>query len=62
LKGWSRPRRLRCSNGATRNGRTWPQSGTPGCSRVEVGMLRLRSEARFAPLTAPLSMTVLSSA
>jgi predicted GIY-YIG superfamily endonuclease len=45
LKGWARaPRKSPCWNAAIRSGKTWPQSGTRGWSRVKVGMLRLRSE------------------
>jgi hypothetical protein len=42
--------------GAIHTGWTWLPSGTRGCVQ-RVGMLRLRSEGRFALLTAPLSMT-----
>jgi predicted GIY-YIG superfamily endonuclease len=51
------PRRSHCSNAATHSGRTWPQRGTRGCNLPKAGMLRLRSEARFALLPTPLSMT-----
>src|ERR1700756_3742480 len=49
-------RRLGSLCDAIRIGWTWLPIGTHGCV-PRAGMLRLRSEARFALLTAPLSMT-----
>jgi len=60
LKGWSQAKKIGLLCDAIHIGWTWLPIGTHGCV-PRAGMLRLRSEARFALFTAPLSMTKTNS-
>ncbi len=57
LKGWSRAKKIALIVRQNPHRVDLAAEWYPWMSLLKVGMLRLRSEARFALLTAPLSMT-----